>query len=173
MLASYAYKRLNWLLFLLPMLGTDFANIIELPANRANGGILVAWRNSLGTTGASQIDEHSVSVWFILLGRRALWLTCVHGPQGNDNKLQFLQELGDGRAGCPGPWMTVGYLKLIYKAEHMNNNNYSRAMMHHFRRLIGDLALKDIPLHGRKFTWSSQQANPMLVRLDTVLCTMH
>jgi hypothetical protein len=45
-------------------------------------------------------------------------------------------------------------------------------MMGSFRRLIDDLALKEIQLHGRKFTWSNQQANPTLVRLDRVLCTV-
>jgi hypothetical protein len=39
-------------------------------------------------------------------------------------------------------------------------------------RFIDDLALKEIPLHGRKFTWSNQQESPTLVKLDRVLCTM-
>jgi hypothetical protein len=36
---------------------------------------------------------------------------------------------------------------------------------------MDDLGLKDIPLHGLRFTWSNHQANPTLVRLDRVLCT--
>jgi hypothetical protein len=36
-------------------------------------------------------------------------------------------------------------------------------------RLIDDLALKDVPLHARKFTWSNQHASLTLVRLDRVL----
>jgi exonuclease III len=38
------------------------------------------------------------------------------------------------------------------------------------RKLINDLALSDLPLIGRKFTWSNQQDSPTLVRLDRVLC---
>jgi len=45
-------------------------------------------------------------------------------------------------------------------------------MMGHFRKLINDLALKELPLHGRKFTWSDQQDSPTLVKLDRVLCTI-
>jgi hypothetical protein len=65
--------------------------------------------------------------------------------------------------------MIAGDFNLICRAEDKNNANYNRAMMGQFRRLIDDLALKDVPLHGRKFTWSNQQASPTLVRLDRVL----
>jgi len=62
--------------------------------------------------------------------------------------------------------------QLIYKDEDKNNANLNRAMMGRFRRFINDLALKEIPLHGRKFTWSNQQVSPTLVKLDRVLCTV-
>jgi hypothetical protein len=42
--------------------------------------------------------------------------------------------------------------------------------MQRFKRLIDDLALKDIPLVGRKYTWSNMQISPILVKLDIVLC---
>jgi hypothetical protein len=45
-------------------------------------------------------------------------------------------------------------------------------MMGRFRRFINDQALKEIPLHGRHFTWSNQHATPTLVKLDRVLCTV-
>lgn len=44
--------------------------------------------------------------------------------------------------------------------------------MGRFRKLIEDLALKEIPLHGRKYTWSNQQDAPTLVKLDRVLCSV-
>jgi hypothetical protein len=45
-------------------------------------------------------------------------------------------------------------------------------MMGRFQRFINDIALKEILLHGRKFTWSNQHESPTLVRLDRVLCTV-
>ena len=44
--------------------------------------------------------------------------------------------------------------------------------MGRFKKLVDDLALKEIPLHGRKFTWSNQQNQPTLVKLDRVLCSI-
>jgi hypothetical protein len=45
------------------------------------------------------------------------WLTCVYGPQGNDEKIAFLQELREVRNVCLGPWMVAGDFNLIYKDE--------------------------------------------------------
>jgi hypothetical protein len=41
-----------------------------------------------------------------------------------------------------------------------NNGDLNRAMMGRFGRLIDDLGLKDLPLHGRKYTWSNLQDRP-------------
>jgi endonuclease/exonuclease/phosphatase family metal-dependent hydrolase len=47
-------------------------------------------------------------------------------------------------------------------------------MMGRFRRFIDDLAIKEIPLHGRKFTWtsSSSSVSPTLVKLDRLFCSV-
>jgi hypothetical protein len=44
--------------------------------------------------------------------------------------------------------------------------------MGHFRRVINHLALKEILSYGRKYTWSNQQDNPVLVKLDRVFCSV-
>jgi hypothetical protein len=79
--------------------------------------------------------------------------------QGNADKIIFLQELRDVKAACVGPWVVAGDFNLIYKTSDP------------FRTRINDLALKEIQLHGRKYTWTNQQDNPVLVKLDRVLCS--
>lgn len=158
----------------LAMLGAEFDNNFSyLPSLGASGGILVAWRTRLGTALASRIDNFSVSIQLHPENGEPWWLTCVYGPQGNDDKIAFLQELRTVRALCPGPWMLAGDFNLIYKDEDKNNPNLNRAMMGRFRKLIDDLAIKELPLHGRKFTWSSSSTspNPTLVKLDRVFCS--
>jgi exonuclease III len=157
---------------LLSMLGTDFSSHVELPATGASRGIIVAWRHALGTIGQYRVDTFSVLVQFCADEGQLWWVTCVYGPQGSEEKILFMQELRDIRAHCQGPWMIAGDFNLIYKAEDKNNTNYNRAMMGRFQRLINDLAVKDVPLHGRKYTWSTQQTSPTLVRLDRVLSTV-
>ena len=88
---------------LLSMLGSDFTNFLELPAIGTSGGILIAWRHGLGQSSASRVDQFSGSVKFSPTGLQPWWLTCVYGPQGDDNKILFLQELRTIRTACQGP----------------------------------------------------------------------
>ena len=43
--------------------------------------------------------------------------------------------------------------------------------MGRFCRFVNDLELKEIPLLGRRYTWSNERDSPTLVKLDRVLCT--
>lgn len=63
-----------------------------------------------------------------------------------------------------------GDFNMIYKDEDKNNTNLNWALMGRFRRLIDDVVIKEIPLCGRKFTWtsSSTSTTPTLVKLDRV-----
>jgi exonuclease III len=161
--------------FILSMLGSDFDNnFVFQPSVGASGGILIAWRSGLGPVQASRVDNHSVSVQFCPISNPPWWLTCVYGPQGNQEKIQFLQELRNIRNQCSGPWLVVGDFNLVYKDGDKNNSNLNRAMMGRFRRWINDVAVTELPLHGRKFTWSSSpySASPTLVRLDRVFCSL-
>jgi hypothetical protein len=67
-----------------------------------------------------------------------------------------------------------GDFNLIYKDEDKNNTNLDRPMMGRFRRFIDDVAVKEIPLHGRNFTWtsSSSRVSPTLVKLDRLFCSV-
>lgn len=70
-----------------------------------------------------------------------------------------------------GPWMICGDFNLIYREEDKNNGDLNRRMMRRFRRLLNDLALKEVYLNGRRYTWSNEQSPPTRVHLDRVLCT--
>lgn len=121
------------------MLGSDFSYSVELPSVGASGGMLVAWKHYLGAAVETRVDYFCVSVKFSPTSGSAWWLTCVYGPQGDDNKLLFLQELRSVRASCQGPWLVLGDYNLIVSAEDKNNGNLNRAMICRFRRLINDL----------------------------------
>jgi len=79
------------------MLAADFSQFIFLPSVGASGGILVTWRRDVGVTGLTRVDNQSVSVQFSSRNNHPWWLTCVYGPQGTEQKIEFLQELRDIR----------------------------------------------------------------------------
>ena len=88
---------------ILSLLGSEFSYWVELPSIGASGGILVAWRQGLGPASATRVDNFSISIQFSPGSSQAWWLMCVYGPQGDDNKILFLQEFRFVRAACLGP----------------------------------------------------------------------
>lgn len=153
------------------LLGVVFDEFVTLPAVGTRGGILLAWKSSSCKVTQYRIDTFSVSAQFQHNDGTLWWLTGVYGPQLDNLKIIFLQELQLIRNLCNGPWMIGGDFNLIYRAEDKNNGNLNRAMMGRFRRLLNELNLKELPLFGRKYTWSNERSSPTLVRLDRVFHT--
>ena len=104
-------------------------------------------------------------------GGQHWWVTGVYGPQGDDAKLAFLSELHDLRSSISVPWIIGGDFNMITSLHDKNNDRVSRRTMNRFRRFITDHGLYDIYMHGRRYTWSNEQANPTLVTNDRILCT--
>jgi hypothetical protein len=65
----------------------------------------------------------------------------------------------------------LGDFNLITKASDKNNLNINRRLIGKFRAARDFLALKDIRMDGRRFTWSNAQADPVLTKIDHVFCT--
>jgi hypothetical protein len=76
----------------------------------------------------------------------------VYGPQLEVDKIAFLDELKDLRSNIHGEWLISGDFNLIYKAEDKNNSRLNRRLMGKFKVALDDLELRELPLHGRKFT---------------------
>jgi len=75
---------------ILSSLGSNFSDFIAAPSVGASGGTLLAWRQHIGVSLARRVDNHNVTVQFSTENGPSWWLTRVYGPQGNDNKIQFL-----------------------------------------------------------------------------------
>ena len=146
---------------ILSFLGQDFRQFTYLPTQGTRGGILVAWRDSL-LANAQRIDQNAVSVQFVLGDDLTWWFTGVYGPHQDREKVAFLDELREIRAQCTGPWCVGGDFNMIYCVEDKNNDNLNRAMIGRFRRFVNDSELKEIPLLGRRYTWSNERDAPLL-----------
>jgi len=95
-------------------------------------------------------------------------ITSVYGPQADQDKLVFLDELRAIRSAVPEKWLVCGDFNLIYKAEDKNNGRLHRRMMGRFRRCIDDTELVELHLSGRLYTWSSERDVPTMERIDRV-----
>jgi exonuclease III len=152
-------------------LGADFDEFIVLPTDGTRGGILLAWKGCVRQRLNTRIDTCSLLAQFAHEDGVPWWFTGVYGPQSDALKVQFLQQLRLVRQDCTGPRVVGGDFNLIYQAEDKNNSNLDWAKMGRSRRFINDVELHEIPLLGRKFTWSNERESPTLVRLDRVCAT--
>jgi endonuclease/exonuclease/phosphatase family metal-dependent hydrolase len=102
----------------------------------------------------------------------SLWaLTGVYGPQNELDKLAFMQELREIKQITNESWLLLGDFNLIYRATDKSNSNVNQRLMNRFRLLLDELEVKEIHLHGCKFTWSSGTTNPMQTKIDHVFVT--
>jgi hypothetical protein len=95
-------------------------------------------------------------------------LVTVYGPQAVPDKLLFLQHLKP-HCTTTSPALLVGDFNLILQASDKSTNNFNRRTMMAFRRFTNEMELHDIYLHGRRYTWSNEQADAIKVKLDRAL----
>jgi len=78
------------------------------------------------------------------------WLTVVYGPQDDQEKVQFLQDLSELRNSINGKWLVIGDFNLILQAQDKSNQNLNRRMMGIFRNWVNRMQLKELKLCGRR-----------------------
>jgi exonuclease III len=153
-------------------LGPSFDGYAYLPALGTRGGILLAWDKTQIDISNISLDSYAITGEVRTRDDNRWWITTVYGPQTVEEKIAFLTELSERRTLCPGPWMVIGDFNMILYASEKNNDNLDRTMMARFRSLVQELELKDLYMHGRRFTWSSEREVPTLTRIDRALVSI-
>lgn len=81
-------------------------------------------------------------------------------------------ELAERRTLCTVTWLLLGDFNMILYAEEKNNDHLDRFMMTRFRHFVQEHEIKDLYLHGRRFTWSNEREVPMLTRIDRAFASV-
>ncbi|XP_073362867.1 uncharacterized protein [Aegilops tauschii subsp. strangulata] len=68
--------------------------------------------------------------------------------------------------------MVLDDFNMILRANEKSNTNINHTMMNKFRSFVDSNELKELYMHGRRFTWSSERENPTLTRIDRVLVSV-
>ena len=153
-------------------IGPSFDGFDYVPAIDTRGGILLGWDTTV------LVVDNIIRVTNSLTGpvhnKDGLewWITVVYGPQGDEAKMQFLLGLHNTRAACPGPWVLLGDFNMILHADEKSNNNLNRRIMRKFREFVDNCELKDVYMHGRRFTWTNEREQLVLTKIDRVLVSV-
>lgn len=166
----------NWTQSLLiDTVGPELArNCTVLPAIGTAGGILLATSDRYFHMQPLPPTDHSTSIKITMLEENVSWcLTGVYGPQEDQDKINFLQEISNLKQQMGAAWLIIGDFNLIYRAEDKNNNQVNIQMMNRFKNVIDNLQLAPLDLRGRRFTWcsSSDNPNPTMTKIDHFLAS--
>jgi hypothetical protein len=133
----------------------------------ASGGIIILWDSAIFTGFVQQIKSFGTMVSMTSVHNGEVWsLVSVYGPcQGiqRDNFAQWLYSLS---IPAQSNWLLVGDFNFIRSQENRNKPGGDIHEMLLFNEIIGHLGLLELPLKGRKYTWSNMQENPLLEQLD-------
>lgn len=107
------------------------------------GGILIACTSDFAVVPLPAVPN-SFSLTATVTDRLdgSSWtLTVVYGPQEDQDKIMFLQEIRDLQCLVHKEWLIAGDFNLIARANEKNNFNINIQMMGRFRSVIEDLEL--------------------------------
>lgn len=153
--------------------GSMFDGFEFVPAAGTRGGIIVAWRTDRVALSNFQSADTFLAAEAKLTNSDVMFnLVTVYGPQATDDKLNFLADLKNlylNLMPTDRPCILAGDFNLIAAAADKNNSRINRRCLTAFRGFINDLQLRDLYLQGRRYTWSNEQRQATMVRLDRVL----
>lgn len=154
-------------------LGPQFLNnYATLLADGVRGGILLAFSQDHYELQNADVRVFSVTAMVRRKTDNSVWtITGVYGPQSDSDKLLFLDEIRSVRQHVMASWVILGDFNLIYRACDKNNARVNHRLMNRFRWILDELELKELHLHGRQFTWSSETDNPTQTKIDHVFYT--
>jgi hypothetical protein len=114
------------------------------------------------------VKQYSVTATIRSKTDNETWtISVVYGPQGDYEKLNFLDEIKQIKSSAETKWVILGDFNLIYRARDKSNGRVNRRLMSSFQWILDELELKELPpLHGRRFTWTSATNNPTQTKID-------
>lgn len=132
------------------ILGSKFVdNFVVLPAVGTRGGILLAVDEDHYRIISHEIGVHTVTTTVLAASGQISWcLTVVYGPQDDQAKMQFLEEIRWLQHGVCDRWLLLGDFNMILQDEDKSNVNLNRRLMEAFRQVVRDLSLKELNLRG-------------------------
>lgn len=93
----------------------------------------------------------------------------VYGPQNENEKMEFLQELKEIKELVGQRWLIIGDFNMIMHAEDKSSSILNQRVMGAFREAVNAMLLKEIKLIGRKYAWSNSRTHTCI---DRAFCTV-
>ena len=92
-------------------------NAAFLPSTGASGGILIAASDRFFRIQNTYVTANTISATVTMLAENVQWsIKGVYGPQADNEKILFVQEITDLKQQMLPAWLLLGDFNLIYRA---------------------------------------------------------
>ena len=143
---------------------------MAIPAVGSRGGLITAWNTNLFKQQSYIARQYSLTISLASTSSELSFsLTNVYAPADHAFIYAFLHELRDLSSNVTGAWLLIGDFNLLRATSDKNNTLFSQTLADSFNACINSLALLELPLLDRLFTWSNKRQIPTLARLDHAL----
>lgn len=140
-----------------------------LPAKNTVGGILVGCNSDKFATTLVATLDFTVSVMLLDKKTGFSWkLVVVYGSAYEEGKEEFISELHQVLESWQGPIVIGGDFNLIRFAHEKNNDNVNYRCVDAFNGWVHKWGLLELNAPNRKFTWSNNQENLVMAKLDRI-----
>ncbi len=144
-----------------------------LDADGSRGGLLTAWNPVLFDCIRSWGGCYSLNV---LLRRKADGTPClisnIYGSTDPARKAVFFGELQGIKDLAPAVWALLGDFNSLLALQDKNGIPSNVQEILHFRSVVNEMGVFDLPLRNRSYTWSNGRRIPTLERLDRALVSL-
>jgi hypothetical protein len=141
-----------------------------VPSIGRSGGILCGIKNE--TLKVSVFKAGRFMLHFVLWDKmkKVSWsLLVAYGAAQDEQKNDFLTELAAFCNNVSTPFIVGGDFNILGHSGEKNTPFVQNHSSDLFNSIIHTLGLREIFMHGGKFTWSNNHASPTLEKLDRVL----
>jgi exonuclease III len=136
----------------------------------SSGGILTAWDAGLYSLVSAHRCRFSLTLMLqSFLSDLVFAVTNVYAPANHALSPDFLDEFESLGPLFPIPWLIIGDFNLLRDPSDKNNANFDVSLASSFNDTIRKLALFELLLSDRLYTWSNKCDTPVLARLDRAL----
>lgn len=137
------------------------------PSHGTSGGIIMGWNSSIFSGEIIHILRFGVTVKFTSRHNNEAWLlTTVYGPCQGVERTDFVDWINALQIKDDENWMFIGDFNFYRSLNDRNKPGGNLNDVFFFNEMISNLGLQEIPLKGRKYTWSNMQQDPLLEQID-------
>lgn len=93
-------------------------------------------------------------------------MVSIYGPCQGPPRDEFIQWLYNLDIQFESKWLLLGDFNFMRSLDNRNLPGGSVNDIFLFNEVIGHLGLVELPIKGRRYTWSNMQTNPLLEQID-------